>query len=155
MAVVAEDAAQFARWLGGELPTAKQWDKAAGRFEEQPGAGPFLTPYDLAKGEIAVGRNNPMPRGTALKDRSRFGCRDMAGNGIEWTSTMFGDDPSVRTANLNRPDAFEGICVRGRGYASPRPFHFEDAVKDGGGSLPPRDVQEHIGFRVVLELDER
>src|SRR5262249_34088687 len=75
----------FASWLGGDLPTVLQWDKAAGKLDGAE--APFRDPKKpLATGDVAVGRpaDGPMPVGTAARDVSPFGCRDMAGNGKEW-----------------------------------------------------------------------
>ena len=106
MGVTVQEAYDFAQWLGGtdrrtnprrpdshegiraNLPTTKQWDKAAGLFDREGREGPYLTTWAGSKGEIAVGRKEeegPMPVGTATHDISWCGCRDMAGNGWEWT----------------------------------------------------------------------
>src|SRR5207302_6153695 len=60
-----EDAHRFARWLGGLLPSKDEWDVAAGRWEKDAGAGPFLPNWK--EGEIAVGRmsRGPMRAGEA------------------------------------------------------------------------------------------
>src|SRR5262249_33297617 len=77
MRVTVVEAHCFAAWLGGFLPTVQQWDKAAGRFEEDRGEGPFIEPWDAKDPQIAVGRarEGPMEAGQAAKDRSLFGCR--------------------------------------------------------------------------------
>jgi serine/threonine protein kinase len=47
LCVVAVDAAHFAAWMGGKLPTQQEWDKAAGLYQAHPGQswdqdlGPF------------------------------------------------------------------------------------------------------------------
>ena len=79
-------------WVGGNLPTVQQWDKAAGRFEPAVGEGPFKGPWSLEEDkdrtQVAVNRDQagPLPVGQASKDVSVFGVRDMAGNGREWTA---------------------------------------------------------------------
>jgi serine/threonine protein kinase len=142
------EAWRFARWLGGELPTARQWDKAAGRYDgdEGPcqGGGPFLN------GEVAVNRaqEGPMPVGTALRDRSRFGCRDMAGNGREWTRSPADAESGESAAQFPSPQPGLVLQLRGRSYFAPDPLLFTH----------PPDSEEYestlpdIGFRVVLEL---
>ena len=109
MGVTVQEAYDFAQWLGGpqddsstaqtpheghiraHLPTIKQWDKAAGFFDRQGREGPYLMTWAGLPGEIAVGRKEeegPMPVGTATHDISWIGCRDMAGNGLEWTRNV-------------------------------------------------------------------
>ena len=145
------DAEQFARWLGGELPTAKQWDKAAGRFEKDRGPGPY--PEALAA-QVAVGLKQPRKtHGTDSQVRSPFGCRDMAGNGLEWTATKFGTDQNERTRDLDKLRADDDtVFVRGWAFAQTRPYRYADDEKlEGGRVLPPSIPQTNVGFRVVVE----
>jgi serine/threonine protein kinase len=149
--ISAREAQEFARWLvpgdtpklAGNLPTCEQWDKAAGFYDrESPDAeydlrGPFLIGWSQGdKGQIAIGREKegPLPVGTATKDISRFRCRDMAGNGWEWT----------------RPDEKVPIAadLRSRKFNDRKPFFFDDPHNDTGVADRPGSG---IGFRVVIE----
>src|SRR5207302_6181679 len=90
--VTAVEAHRFARWLGGLLPSAKEWDKAAGRFERPARQGPFKGDWEKIKanetdlGRIGVARkkSGPLPLDSDTLDVSPFGCRHMSGNGKEW-----------------------------------------------------------------------
>src|SRR5690606_21822230 len=82
--VAALEAHCFAAWLGAELPTGKQWDKAAGRFDGAE--GPFRSGWK--PGMIALDRLEPGPVGTFPADESLYGCRDLAGNGRELTRDL-------------------------------------------------------------------
>src|SRR5262249_55456117 len=87
------DAYHCARWLGGNLPTTLQWDKAAGLYDRQGRRGPFLGEWKAAAPlRIGVGRGDagPLPPDQAGDDVGVFGCRNMAGNGWEWTGTLGG-----------------------------------------------------------------
>jgi len=145
------EAYAFARWLGGHLPSARQWDKAAGRFEDKAGPGPFDGPWDKQdQNAVAVNRpkEGPMPVGHASRDVSRFGCRDMAGNGWEWTRDALGErQPFTRGFRLH-PELTR-VILRGQSYRAPRPLSFSDL--EGPESWPYLDVSPEIGFRVVLE----
>ena len=88
--VTVTEAYFFAEWLGGKLPTQKQWFKAAGAsldttMADEDNTGPFeglaSDPTDLGVNLLATG---PLPVGTARRAVSRSGCCDMAGNGFEW-----------------------------------------------------------------------
>ncbi|MDQ3332452.1 MAG: bifunctional serine/threonine-protein kinase/formylglycine-generating enzyme family protein, partial [Planctomycetota bacterium] len=86
------EAVPFATWLGGRLPTTKEWDKAAG-LDDRPkeATGPFEVLEDISKLDVAVGREatGPIPIGSSKHDVSTFGMKDVAGNGWELTSTSF------------------------------------------------------------------
>jgi hypothetical protein len=152
------DAYRFARWCEGHLPTRKQWDKAAGRFEERRGEGPFQSPWDKNDpGQIAVNRPGPLPVGTAGRDVSRFGCRDMAGNGREWTRDLALDRGSVEDLTLlkNPSESELMVLLRGRSYREEEPLRFEDLDQADEDNNPDvsnwRKAENDIGFRVVLE----
>lgn len=147
-------AARFATWLGGNLPTVDQWDEAAGRYAENRGEGPFFggaknwSPTEIAINRAALG---PLPVGTATLDVSTpYRCRDMAGNGIEWTRDS-------RDANFKpSPDKLDeriSMVLRGRSYAYPDPLRFvelDDPLKNE--DLPcTRGDNIDLSFRVVLD----
>jgi formylglycine-generating enzyme required for sulfatase activity len=156
-----EEAHRCCEWLGGSLPSVNRWDKAAGRHENNPGEGPFLT--DWVEGEIAVRRPHlgPMAAGQASKDRSPLGCHDMSGNGLEWTSTYQDDVPGMFAGDVSRIPPYARVVLRGRDYAHNEPLRFRD-LDEGPVTFPffedKRDLNlrpllAHIGFRVVLEVD--
>jgi formylglycine-generating enzyme required for sulfatase activity len=137
------EAQLFAKWVGGDVPTTDEWDRAAGLNAwdgKDPLTGPFQGQWDPAnKPDIAVGsRKPPRPVGQATADVSTSGCRDMAGNGFEWTRTYF-----------DRNDPVPLLLMRGQGFGMWGPLLFKD-IKDEGGA-PPRRADKNVGFRVVIE----
>ncbi len=152
MNVSCDEAFQFAAWLGGRLPSIAQWEKAAGRFEDQGGLGPFQGSWNPQQpGRIAVGRRGqgPMAVGMATADVSAFGCRDMAGNGLEWTRTS--KDAAI-TLPLKARDESVGVLLRGRSYVRSEPLYFrdlEDPLLNEAAFYYQRDP--FIGFRVVFD----
>jgi hypothetical protein len=164
MRVTVAEAHQCARWLGGWLPTTQQWDKAAGLYEPDPGDGPFLQPWRRGEPGIAVGRRaeGPLEVGTADKDRSRFHCRDMAGNGYEWTRDLYN---GRRPVPLERPTDTDEVNCRSQSYRADQPFQFKDVKNNFPFYLVPYletdkavkaqyplKAEPDVGFRVVLEL---
>jgi hypothetical protein len=152
MGVIADDAHQFARWLGGYLPLSSQWDEAAGRYRKDHGEGPFSSPLDgNAKPRVAVGRNEPNEIGLAADDKSLFGVRDMAGNGYELTRNLALDDN--RRVPLTEPGAIDDfVRLRGCNFKADRPLMFKDLEsKKEYRALPYLDASEDTGFRVVIE----
>jgi len=155
--VSVEEAQRCCVWLGGRLPSARQWDKAAGVHDDQDGLGPFVSPWNQeSKTEIAVNRADlgPLPIGTAERDRSVFGCRDMAGNGREWTRDIA--DIGGLEVPLAQPEEGLSVLLRSRDYADPAPLTYqilrstnlagiESAAYQGQGDV--------IGFRAVIERE--
>jgi hypothetical protein len=149
------------RRYGGHLPTAKEWDKAAGweawqrQEKRHPDAGPFKGLWtDKADAlKIAVNRVNPARpvRIGAPEDAddvaSPYDCQGMAGNGYEWTRDVNGalGDGSVPLA---KPAADDYVKLRGQSYKERAPLlyrHFDKAAQTY------RDASPELGFRVVIE----
>lgn len=124
-----QEAHRCAEWLGGVLPSADEWDKAAGRFEPDRGPGPYQS--SPGPGDIAVGLEAPRPIGTAAKDISSVsGCRDMAGNGLEWTRSLRSDgNASEYLGHLAAVDPLAKVAIRGRSYKSPDPLTYDEMEK--------------------------
>jgi serine/threonine protein kinase len=138
-------------WLGGRIPTVEQWDKAAGRFEEHHGLGPFRESADGKAPEVAVARaeTGPADAGSAASDVSPFGIRDMAGNGREWTRTSI--EAGV-VLPLTESNDLVGVILRGRSYAAPTPLLFSemnDPLRAESQFYTDRDA--YTGFRVVFD----
>jgi hypothetical protein len=166
--VTVDEANNFAKSLGGRLPSAFEWDKAAGLFdykaEKKRGIrptsrGPYLdaNPEPTGPDAIAVNRvvQGPKEVGTATNDISRYGCHDMAGNGREFTRTLQLEDG--REVPIPDPPDACLVLLRGKSYALPKPLVFSDLESDfqkesqpykGDGSASPV-----TGFRVVIELN--
>jgi serine/threonine protein kinase/formylglycine-generating enzyme required for sulfatase activity len=153
MRVTVEEAHQCATWLGGDLPTTRQWLTAAGRHEEGA-TGPFTgDSAALNAGEIAINREKegPMPVGSATKDVRPNGCRDMAGNGKEWTRTIAIKDPEEDDGPVPFPLP-EGlkidVWVLGQMYEAEGPMLFTEVAASEHYGV----ARYYVGFRVVIEL---
>jgi serine/threonine protein kinase len=135
--VTLRDAQAFAKvGLKGNLPTAAQWDKAAGRFERpRRGEGPFREKWSPERKDIAV-LGKPVRVGTAEGDVSEpYLCRDMAGNGYEWTRSLL-----------------SGIVDgRGHSYKEGSPLTYKDIDESIAPALRDTEPSPEVSFRVVIE----
>ena len=168
--VTAYDARNFASWLGdhdgddgarirGRLPSLAQWNRAAGFEPDKHGKRYPAKPFgkdgkwsESSGGDFAVNQGKEGPRrvGAAKDDESIFGCRDMFGNGREWTRTSDqGDDLS------DAPLVF--LAIVGASWDAERPYAFErfqrTANTGDGDIMQAVSEKPDIGFRVVLEFD--
>jgi formylglycine-generating enzyme required for sulfatase activity len=154
MNVRVNEAHQFAQRMiskDAKLPTIVQWDKAAGRYDKQKGEGPYKG--DWHNGGVAVGRTfeqGPLSIGAAIEDESIFECRDMAGNGREWTRNGHGQKEAyVGSYDFENSDP---VITRGRRFTENAPLTFEDLDMNLGEHENFADRHPQLGFRVVVEL---
>ena len=90
------EAAAYARWHGGRLPTEAEYQRAAFGTEgssPQPRYPWGEAPPDAAHGVFDFSSWDPEPAGSHPAGASAWGVEDLAGNGWEWTSTAFAPFP--------------------------------------------------------------
>lgn len=109
---------------------------------------------------IAFDREEPIPAGTATHDISPYGCRDMAGNGLELTREV---DIGGRIVRVPFPKPANSltdprqVILRGGSFKDPTPLtftHLERPVLSGERMARyegPSEIIRQTGFRVVLE----
>jgi hypothetical protein len=150
------DAYHCARWLGGNLPTSDEWDKAAGRYDQQGRTGPFRGEWKAAAPpHIGVGRGEagPLPPGEVKDDVSVFGCRNMGGNGWEWTGTLWrGGEGAPRFGDKCLGQSV-GVMWRSQSFKSKAPLLFEELRTRDWRVDADEKTPDDVGFRVVLEPD--
>ncbi len=162
--VTVTEAYCFARWLGGDLPTVVQWEKAGGKADGR------RAPYEEGaspptKEEVAFNRveEGPMEVGKATRDRSMFGVRDMSGNGYEWTRDMREGLTSRRVPipieeiPTEERKSQHDVHYLGQAYHMEVPFSFynRDETPQLTPVQPYRVTTPFIGFRVVVEIPPR
>jgi serine/threonine protein kinase len=141
--VTATEAHCFAVWLGGLLPTIRQWRKAAGLGEDKrPG------PYDPGEMAIAL-RDGPWPVDKGAGDRSIYGCRQMASNGQEWTRDLADNVPNEMEIPLRKMTGTRKVFVQGQSYVAVEPLTF-DAMKRPE-VIDCTAAKTDVTFRIVLE----
>jgi hypothetical protein len=155
MGVKLQEAHAFASdWMKGHLPSIRQWDKAAGRFETNPREGPYVS-GSWAKGKPGIGLDHtgnmgPVKVGAWVDDLSPFGCRDMSSNGFEWTETI-PDAPEKRVGDKGLSEPYS-VELRGQPFGKSKPLSFEE-LEQAPAATGNNDVQDDYGFRVVIECE--
>jgi iron(II)-dependent oxidoreductase len=91
------EADAYARWKGRRLPTEAEYHRAAfGTPADGERELPWqaLGPADAGDhGNFDFEQWEPVPAGSRPAGASAFGVHDLAGNGWEWTSSVFGPFP--------------------------------------------------------------
>jgi serine/threonine protein kinase len=143
------EAHAFAALLGGRLPSRAQVLKAAGKGEASSGEGPYkLDPQDpLSFKGIALNLKDtgPRPVGVSEQDESIHGCRDQAGNGMEWTRSLQNDAREVPVADIH--NAIPAVITVGKNFLDDVPWEFKDPETIEAYNL----TSFYLGFRIVLE----
>jgi serine/threonine protein kinase len=151
------------------LPVAIMGAKALAVTGWTVGQGPLLAASSLASHlpdfaaiPIAIGRKRPLPVGKAWLDRSWSGCRDMAGNGLEWTrnyKVITELEMKKIIGNGASLPPLARVVLRGRDFHERDPLLWEDL--DSPDDIPFFQAKRekyhvshlaNIGFRVVIEL---
>lgn len=127
------DAQKFSRWVGKQLPTEEQWEKACRGVDgrEYPWGEEEASPEHACFGQDSEdGRTEPVtshPRGA-----SPYGVCELAGNVWEWTSTVVPEEEAVNV-------------IKGGCYNDP-PSLLRSHVRL---EAAPKDKFDTIGFRCV------
>ena len=92
------EASAYATWCGLQLPTEAQYQRAA---HGTPDGTERVHPWGSAspspsRGVFDFTSWDPAPAGSHPAGRSAWGVDDLAGNGWEWTRTVFGPFPGFR-----------------------------------------------------------
>ena len=98
------EAAAYAKWRGSRLMTEAEYQRAA--YGEPAGSPDGERQYPWGNttpspehGVFNFSSWDPEPVGSHPRGRSAWGVDDLAGNGWEWTSTVFAPFPGFKAMN--------------------------------------------------------
>lgn len=158
---------EYAKWIGGQLPTEAQWEYACrgGQTESLPfgiGDGHSLTydlanfrsnfPYDDAAGgqyEDASADYRGITTDVGSFEPNGFGLYDMHGNVYEWCSDWKADYPEGPVTDPHGPDTptpEHTKVIRGGGWF----IHGQYCRSGDRDHFMPFAFDIYIGFRVVF-----
>ena len=136
----------YARWVGGRLPTEAEWEYvcrgSTGRVyswgDDSPNVGRLN--YKESQGASTV------PVGSY--PASANGLYDISGNVWEWTSSLYMDYPYSLDGGQEQPIARGPRSLRGGSYVDA----FNSVRCASRGHYVPNDADNNIGFRIVVTL---
>jgi len=109
------EAAAYAKWAGGRLPTEAQWEKAARGTDGRK--YPWGNIRDLNNCNCMWKEWKTMPVGHYAAGVSPCGCYDMAGNAYEWCADWYAADYYRRSPKRNPTGPKKGTFRVRRGGA--------------------------------------
>jgi hypothetical protein len=135
-----DEAAALATWLGGQLPSLQQWDKAAA-LDRRP---------DPKNAAVGRGIAEPRPVDDCDGDQSPLGIGDLLGNGTEFTR----EPPIKEEVKDKGAKPRDLVILRGQRWMAAGPLTLK-ALEEQQKDLPQVQFADRgspfTGFRVVLE----
>lgn len=144
-----QEARDFCKWAGGDLPTDAQWEKAARGTDgnKYPWGDSFDGTRLWWSKSMSSGVTGATPVGKFPLGASTYGCLDMSGNVLQWCLDSDEDLYSVRS---DRNPRWSRSCtsrvLRGSDWTADRPDYFLCTFRM---FADPNRGSANIGFRLA------
>jgi len=121
-----DDSRAFCKWVGGDLPTEAQWEKAARGVDARE--FPWGNRFDPAK--LRTNTQSTAPVGSYPAGVSPYGCLDMAGNVYQWCLDYYGATyDGLPDRNPVGPPVGQGRILRGGDWGDDNRISFRSAYR--------------------------